>query len=508
MDFETTREPIGMDRAVFCGSSEQPIDLDISLPDYCPDISRILKCQAVPQVTSRSLVGDRLTVEGSTIIRIFYADEEGKLRCCELNSAFSSDFNLRTVPEMPAIFTDIRVDFMNCRAVTKRRVDIHCAFTVTARVWARQTVELLERASGAGIRIRTAVAQTCTHIGTVQQPISISEEFAVEHDRPAPETILCFAANGWITDQKQVVDKMMLKGTIRLHVLYSTDVQTGRTDTVEYTVPFSSIVDMEGLDADCDCDARLELLSTQVRLQPSDGGDPAAFEAEIRGAVCVTASRAKTVELVTDAYSTECELQLEPETVSLPVRVEPLQRAITAKGSVDCGGAAQILDVWAEPRSVSGQYKDGALEITGRICAAVLFCNAEEQADYREALLDYSDRIPWDAAEAEWDLQTRVERIAYRPDGGGSIELKADLTVSSSAHAQQKYTVLHQLTPDPQRPKEKDSSCAMILYYADAGEQLWDIARRYNTTEQAIRQENDLTGDVVEQNGMLMIPIV
>ena len=304
MDLEMTRIPIAINRPVFSGSSEQPIDLDIALPDYCPDIARILKCQAVPQVTARSLVGDRLTVEGSTILRLLYADEGGALRCCELSSAFSTDFAVRTVPEQPAVFTNVRVDFMNCRAVTKRRVDIHCAFTVTAQVWARQTVELLQGASGGDIRVQTRTVQTCTHVGTVQQPISLSAEFAPENGAQ-PETILYFSAAGTLTDRKQVADKWVLKGCVQLHVLYATDARTGDTCTIGYEVPFSTIVDLEGLDDGCASDVRLELLSVQVQLRSGEGGT--VFGAEIRGAVCVTALRTQTVQLVTCLlYTSRC----------------------------------------------------------------------------------------------------------------------------------------------------------------------------------------------------------
>lgn len=503
MDLEMTRIPIAINRPVFSGSSEQPIDLDIALPDYCPDIARILKCQAVPQVTARSLVGDRLTVEGSTILRLLYADEGGALRCCELSSAFSTDFAVRTVPEQPAVFTNVRVDFMNCRAVTKRRVDIHCAFTVTVQVWARQAVELLQGASGGDIRVQTRTVQTCTHVGTVQQPISLSAEFAPENGAQ-PETILYFSAAGTLTDRKQVADKWVLKGCVQLHVLYATDARTGDTCTIGYEVPFSTIVDLEGLDDGCASDVRLEVLSVQVQLRSGEGGT--VFGAEIRGAVCVTALRTQTVQLVTDAYDAACELNVETETLALPVPAAPLERSVLAKGTVDCGAGAEVLDAWAEVRSVTGTYRDGTLALSGKVCAAVLFRNAEGAADYREALLDFEDSAPC-AADGEWTLRAQVDRIAYRVTGS-AIEMRADVTVASPAMAMQSCTVLRSMTPDPQRPKAQDASCALILYYAAGGERLWDIARQYNTTEAAIRAENELTGDVIEQAGMLLIPIV
>ena len=152
---------------------------------------------------------------------------------------------------------------------------------------------------------------------------------------------------------------------------------------------------------------------------------------------------------------------------------------------VDCGAGVEVLDAWAEVRSVTGTYRDGTLALSGKVCAAVLFRNAEGAADYREALLDFEDSVPC-AADGEWTLRAQVDRIAYRVTGS-AIEMRADVTVASPAMAMQSCTVLRSMTPDPQRPKAQDASCALILYYAAGGERLWDIARQYNTTEAAIR---------------------
>ena len=43
----------------FC---EQPVDVDFTLPDYCPDISKIFKCKAVSRISSKSMNGKNITV--------------------------------------------------------------------------------------------------------------------------------------------------------------------------------------------------------------------------------------------------------------------------------------------------------------------------------------------------------------------------------------------------------------------------------------------------------------
>ena len=48
MEYTLNRESLTTGEIIFDGAEEQPVDLDFSLPDYCPDIQRILKCQVYP----------------------------------------------------------------------------------------------------------------------------------------------------------------------------------------------------------------------------------------------------------------------------------------------------------------------------------------------------------------------------------------------------------------------------------------------------------------------------
>ena len=505
MELNVTRDAVCTCQEVFTGTSEQPIDLDIALPDYCPDISRMLKCQAVPQITVRSISGDRLTVEGSTIIRVFYGDEEGHLRCCELSSAFSSEFDLKTVPQQPIVHTDVRVDFINCRAVTRRRIDLHCAFTITAHVWGQRRQELVTGIQGEGVRTRTASLPVTGHIASVQQPFVLSEEFMPESGRAAPETVLRFSAQGRVTDCRVVAGKVIVKGEAEVLVLYETDSTKGELDTAVFTVPFSQIVDMEGADGETTCSARLELLSVQVRLNSKPSG--AVFEAELRGVVTVHLHRMQTVRLVQDAYSTRWEGEPVTETVQLPVQHEPVDRMVEIHGTLPDCRMASVTDAWSELRSFSAAVKDGALQWTGRLGVSLLLQDEDGKAAYRETVLEPTDRIPWQEGDVRLDPQVPVEHMAYRPTAAGELEVRARVRLYSPVQIVRPVQTVQAFVPDLQHPKVQDTSCGLILYYAEPGESIWQIARCCCTTEEAVRAENDLQGETVESAGMLLIPM-
>ena len=57
--------------------------------------------------------------------------------------------------------------------------------------------------------------------------------------------------------------------------------------------------------------------------------------------------------------------------------------------------------------------------------------------------------------------------------------------------------------------KEKNDSNSLIVYYAQPGEDVWELAKKYNTNISAILNENeDLEEGIIKEKRMLLIPVV
>ena len=68
MRMETNTERYEGFEQIFDGVQECPVDTEYTLPDYCADIQKILKCIVTPEVTSVSAAGDSLTIDGCASI--------------------------------------------------------------------------------------------------------------------------------------------------------------------------------------------------------------------------------------------------------------------------------------------------------------------------------------------------------------------------------------------------------------------------------------------------------
>ncbi len=134
MELNLQRQPITINEVVYDGSAEQPLECDALLPDYCPDIVKILKCSVEAHIGAATVNGDRCTAEGMALAHVYYVAENGLLRHAEYKIPFAKSVELRGAPQDPVVTVVPQVDYVNCRAVNQRRIDIRGAVTLKIKV--------------------------------------------------------------------------------------------------------------------------------------------------------------------------------------------------------------------------------------------------------------------------------------------------------------------------------------------------------------------------------------
>ena len=55
--------------------------------------------------------------------------------------------------------------------------------------------------------------------------------------------------------------------------------------------------------------------------------------------------------------------------------------------------------------------------------------------------------------------------------------------------------------------KTCENNCAMLIYYPSVGENIWEIAKQFNSSKEEIKKINSVKEDVISDKQMLLIPI-
>ncbi|MCH4240164.1 MAG: DUF3794 domain-containing protein [Oscillospiraceae bacterium] len=502
------REVLSASEAVYDGCQEQPIDLDISLPDYCPDIQRILKCQVIPSISSRNVSGDRLEVEGTCAVRVYYLDAgAAAVRCYETESPYLAAVTLKQPPEQPRVYTSTRVEYVNCRPTSPRRLDIHGAFSVCARVCGRADTEIVASADEKEMEQQTSELSVNTCNGFAQQPFTVEDTLELSAGKTPAETVLRTDACAVLKTSELMQGQVMAAGEVRLHILYLSSDENAAPETMEYVMPFTQLLDCEGIAEGGNCRVQLSVSGTEVEVHPDYSGDSSAFDVHVHLLASVTSFTSQTVSALMDAYSRAYELNITRKQKTLESLNGIVSDTCSHRFTVQCdNGLTQILDLWNEPCTVTAVVENGELKFNGKLQICILALNQENAPFYFERTTEFACSKPIETkCDTRCVADGKVLNLSYRLTSG-EIELKAEILLTAEVYDLQTFRFITDIEEDTTKPKEKDSA-ALCIYFADTGEKLWDIACHYCTSVSAIRDENGLTGDTVETPGMLLIPM-
>ena len=512
MEYTLSRERCAVCETILDASSEQPVDLDLSLPDYCPDIERIVKCRLCPSVTSRSINGNRLEVEGTAVIRLFYLDSKKQtVRLCEHTSPFSCSFELkRTEPDMTACVR-LKNEYLNCRAVSPRRLDIHGAFTVLASVYSRGSVEYPGSVEGSDIQQKTHTETVSELRGMSSQQFSVSEVLDFGQGKGIPELLLRSELEVIPAESTAIDDKLMLKGSIILRVLYKTDAESGTEETMSFEIPYSQVIDVPGISAGTENDVSISVMSHEAALRSEYDAASTLMTFDAKLTALVFAYEDKLIELTDDAYSTDYELELVKGNVPLCRLAALCDMTESVKDTISTGenNITRVIDLWCESISSMVSSENGRIIVRGKLNCCILCCDNERTPFCTEKSVDFCFEPEQSEIKGQWSAvpSFHLTSLSYVITGENSVEIRAGLRMRMAVYSNSSCRCIMSASASEDHCRERDTTAALTIYYADEGENLWDIARLYCTSAEAIRLENEMPEDTAQVQGMVLIPM-
>ncbi len=508
MDCTLLRETVLLNETVYEGSSEQPVDAELTLPDYCADIGKILKCRAVPKITSRLIRGDRLTVEGITRLIILYADgKNAALSCYEHEIPFSADYKLREIPANAKASAWIKPEYINCRAVSQRKLDIHGAFTVYAKVTASTQTEIVSGAEGAGVKVRCDKCEISSLAGSAQNTFTISDALEISDDKASIGSIVRNDAQVKLTECKAISNKLVVKGEAVFELVYCGESGEG-VQHMSYTLDFNEFIDVPGIDDECMWDISAECTGVDIGLRTDSNGEYRRMNVDIHVFADVKAYKDITANIVSDAYSVDYEVETERRQLKFTRFCGMLNDTVTAPMLIETGDTlfSAIDDVKCEVTDCKVTSGDDRVNVRGTVAVSIIGRDMENACAYCEKLMEFTTEcvMGFDAAVPRFDQRVAVTGCSYVITGSGKPEVRLNLGIAAAVYDEITVSAICAVMPDLSRPKD-NSEAAVVMYCADAGEELWDIARAHNSSVERIMSDNELESEILEHNARLLI---
>lgn len=505
MEYHLTKKTISRLRYAADTVTEQAVDVDLSLPDYCPDIEKILSCTLIPEINMTNVSGDRLTIEGSSCVRVVYLDGDRMIRVYEYRTPFSESLPIKGETPDHVVYVDAKPEYLNCRALSPRKLSLHGAFSLSVRIAVRDDQPYYAYDDGDELQTKSDTLSVSTLCGMSSESFSVQEDISVS-GKSDINTLISHRLSARITDRKAIQNKIMVNAELKLDLMYLSGIEEPELECMSYSLPISRVVDCEGVDENAVIDGELSVMSSDVHLSDDalDGSSVLSLDAKLCfNTLCYASCE---IEVLSDAFSTEKDAQVQTEPFSCCSDI--LCRSFTDTGKATIGleeEIGKILDVHCEKLTASCTAADDKVTITARMTVGIYFEDQEGETRYVERDAEFSYCPDTQGSTEVLRLRAAADSLSYRLKDSRNIELRAEMCYRLTVCKRLSCAAVSSVSADDDAPKKTQDS-TLILYYADDGDRVWNIAKRFCSRPADIIAENDLDGETIGAGMMLMIP--
>lgn len=510
MNFEIKKEKLSVPHCACKTKAEQNIDCSITLPDYCAEIKRILKCTLIPGVHSVSRTGDRVSAGGAIVIRVLYEGEKEKIDCYEKSLDLSVSAQMKDITDSMIITGKASTGYVNCRATGQRKISVSGNVNVEFSALCEKSKEIPSQIDCDILQCKKERIKAEHLLCLGEKTFDMDETATVDKSLPSIGKVLRQGAYVAIESKKAVSGKLLIKGELVCHIVYCPVESENKLQCFTHTMPLSQIIDVEGIDDDMDLFVKCSVsqLVISVKNDGDEGGRFVEFAARI--SAVVMGSKVKEYEFIKDCYSTQGEIETEYALIDILCPLNSVKKAETVKETLDIGPSAkEICDIWISDIKTAMKGDGGRAKGNCIVSLCVLYLDEKGCPSYTEKELEFLSEVPLkestESLKCEFDAA--VKKVDFSSLQSGKTEVTLELLPEIRIWEVKSLRLVMNIEKSDSN-SQNSVNPALTLYYCNKGEKLWNIAKKYRTTVSAVKEENGIDGEEMQEERMLLIPCV
>ena len=459
------------DRVVLCELSN-----DYTLPDYVPEIRRVLKVSASIVPASKYVSGSRAELCGTVDYKLLYVASDGNLYSAPLAAEYeiSSPLEIDTKVELNegiTLIANTTADNVSARASAPRKLNIKCR--VKADVRAYGTMQLDELVSGEADS--ASIQKLCGECiaDYISAGVSETRETIVEFDALSDD-MRVIDSNAELLITEAYIEPLGAKcrGELKIEILVCNESSDSEPIYLKRSVPFEDTLELDGESRSCI--ARGYVNDQKISIE--DG----KIICQINVFTEVTAHSETSVSYTKDLYSTErfCEAAYKKQTLFTPLycaasnfsqseRIE-LSDSQTAIG-------AKVVGCYAEAYSDDCNCSERKHYASGNCKYTII---AKKDGEY----FCFDQVVPFKYEFAAGE-ECSCSHFSVRPSSataridGNLLSLDAELYLSAELSKEFSISTLSEVRFGEGLNKKAGD---MIVCYPTPDDTLWSVSKRYS----------------------------
>lgn len=495
--------------------SQLTLDDDYNVPDYKPDIIKVLKEKGELRFDEVKSGNGAVWVKGSLIFRILYRSDqsEGKICCLRGEMPIQEKLNIDGLLEFTPVRVQGEMEDINIGVINSRKLNVRAVIALKACAKEESDVELTAGAEDADDYEQNLVHRNLLRLLTSQKDIGRQKsEIVLPSSKPNVREILWKSIELRNVERQMKEGKAGISGEVLVSVLYSEE-EAERLQWYETTVPLDCSVDCEADLTDCVYKIEVTPLSMELEVKPDYDGEERILVLELALELYIRAWQEEDMELLEDIYSLKKKV--------IPVRREKTVERLAVKNDAKCRITEQmvlpesqekVLQICACEGKVNLEKKEvveNGIRAEGTIEVELLYITTDDNMPIGTAkeIYPFSQviEVPEMAKNLRIELEPGVEQLSAVMLDQEHIEIKAVIHLDLMAFLEYVLSDMEEIKEESLDMEELQNCPGLVGYIAKAGDSLWQIAKENHTTIADIMETNQRKAETLTPGEKILI---
>ena len=392
-----------------------------------------------------------------------------------------------------ALDTDVRVECLhvNCRLLSPRKVLLRCLLSFSMAATELRGAEVLSpEAKESDTFFQTTLIESERWIDPVEAVYSFSERIE------CPKPIGTILSKTLTLSPPEVFEREGVV-VVNSNAHYTALVEEENTDNTVFAVMRTIPISMEFNEPEGEhFHAELRVATLDASAELNDYGENKIMAVSFSVDARLKGYANEPLELVTDAFNSNYENHIRTDSLYYDIPVFAAERSFTVEKTVETdANLLEVLDTIATVSVASTVKEEGGLRVRGNIAYSVLAI-----ADYGVTTIDsvepFDELFPANTPEGDVDYYSFGYPLSASSAlvGSGTVGTKVVVMLSIFGFEKREVTVAAELTME-ESAKDEFADEAVIYYYPDRDETLWNVAKQYSVNPALLRSDNESAFD-------------
>lgn len=491
-------------------------DEDFNVPDSRPDISRMIQKKGEIKIEEVQVSEGKALINGALHFRLLYVADTPGRQICSLEGKLpvSETIHLNGLKSGDKVCLRWEIEDLTLHIINSRKLNIKAIAGFQASVDEQVEIQL-----PSGVKEQSDLSEKKRNVRVLalgvhkKDTMRKKEEIMLASNKPNIHEILWSDIEIRGMDLRADEGKVAVKGELFLFVLYAGDDDNNPLQWLEQAIPFSGEVNCSGCTMDMIPYICTSILQTNLEVKPDPDGEERVLQADVVLEFDMKIFTEETDTVLMDVYT--------PKKECIPVRKEEVLEQLLVKNYSKCrvndripvqearGKILQICHSEGTVKMDTIRMVENGIQAEGIIQVKILYSISDDDMPFysMETAIPFTHVIEAEGIgkDCTFRIQTEMEQLSTMMLDSNEIEVKAVMNLNALVLRQWKEHVITDIQEKELNLEKLEQMPGIVCYIVQPEDTLWDIAKRFYTTVDSIREMNGLGEEEPRQQQAILV---